>query len=700
MKKKSIMLTFGFLLVNSISLAVLQPGTPEVVSPSNSSNYRLSGFCNSGGVDVAITFGALSFSAPCNGVTGTYNFVGDVSADTTTNPVQHCVSQPPAAIVCSRSVDNTLAPPSGSFDETPLSVINSENQNTYSVSGLCAPSGAVLSLTIGGVAGVLSGSCLSSNTFGLNGDVSTVPDGSSLTASLTITSGVSNTISTTVDKNTVASFPFPVVTGVSSLLTDADSDSWLEAGDSVIFAVQFSEAVNLTGSVELDVAISSGNKALTYLSGSGSDTLNFSMPILSNDEQCNGLITIRGISLNGGSILGVTSGQQASFSFLESNIQVEKIDAVAPLLTGSLLLDESVTTEFSSPVFSKSNLRGEDNCVSTDLQGSIGTTIGGTEVTSFISLPDIAMNSYQFVDGVDGFSFSLPASGPYHINLRAVDGAGNFASLSSASWLLSPVYTIPNLIIYLDAMEPAAVLDSAGQNSSSGVFNGFVQNFLDSSDSAVVHNFTAVSASQRPGFNGVTDSLLFDRSNDCMNTPNHPEINTAIATQRSFSGVFTFGGNITTRQMIFEEGGSTRGMNLYVQGGVLYCGFWNNTNDGDGTQPFVSRSTTVTSGQTYNITSVFDYTNYSSPAGPNGTFTCYINGAAMGAPASITSRLFAHSGDVSLGCSGDSTLTHTGASSARDYSGVQVKEFMMFNSPPDAADAADLNTFLQSKWGY
>jgi|GEM_PF-2342412 len=697
MKKKLIMLTLSW---NSVGFALLQPGTPAVVTAVNSAEFKLSGFCNPGGVNVSIDFGGLSFSAPCNGVTATYNFIGDVSSETSTNPIQQCVSQSPVTTICSRPVDNELAPPSGSFDATPLVAINAENQTAYSVSGLCAPIGASVSLDVGASSGVLSGTCSAGNRFDLVGDVSAVADGVGLTATVIITSGGSSSVSTTVDKDTSAASPFPVVTAVSSSFVDADLDTWLEAGDGVTIAVQFSEAVNLTDAVELDVAISSGIKSLSYLSGSGTNTLNFNMPVLTSDEQCNGLVTIRGIDLNGGSIVGVTTSELASFSELESDLQTEKIDAALPIFTGSLTLDTTFASVTSSPAFFNQNLRGEDNCVATELRASIGETVGGTEATPFVSLPSSVTNSYQIVDGVDGYTFTLFGGTTYFVNLRAYDAAGNFASLSSASWVLSPIYTIPNLIVYLEGMEPASVLDSAGRNSSDGLFNGFVQSFLDSSASPVVHNFTAMSSTQRPAFNGVTDSLEFDQSNDCLETLNHPEINTSTVSQRSFSGVFTMGPDVTTRQIFFEEGGSSRGMNLYVQGGTLYCGFWNIPNDGDGSQSFVSRTTAVTAGQTYNITSVFDYTNYAGPVGPNGTFNCYVNGVSMGAAVPITSRLFAHSGDVSLGCSGDSTFTHAGSSGSPHYSGGQVKEFMMFNSPPDASDALvkNLRTSAARLW--
>jgi hypothetical protein len=266
--------------------------------------------------------------------------------------------------------------------------------------------------------------------------------------------------------------------------------------------------------------------------------------------------------------------------------------------------------------------------------------------------------------------------------------------------MVNPVFIIPNLIVHLDGQEPSSILDISGNDLDSGLFDGFVQTILDISGSTADHDFRAISGGARPSYNFINSSIEFDGVNDALITENHPDINTATVTQRSFSAVFTLGSNVATRQMIFEEGGGIRGMNLYVDNNRVYCGFWNERNDGDGFQAFVSQSAPVVANQGYNVTSVFDYTNFAGAAGPDGTFTCYINGVAMGPAIPITSRLFAHGGNVSLGRNGDGTVVHTGPDGAQRYFNGELNEFTMFNAPPDAALALDLHNFFQAKWGY
>ncbi|MBQ0740398.1 hypothetical protein J9332_39580, partial [Aquimarina celericrescens] len=49
--------------------------------------------------------------------------------------------------------------------------------------------------------------------------------------------------------------------------------------------------------------------------------------------------------------------------------------------------------------------------------------------------------------------------------------------------------------------------------------------------------------------------------------------------ERSFSIVVETGANVTTRQMIYEEGGEARGLNMYIFNGNLYYGAWNLSED-------------------------------------------------------------------------------------------------------------------------
>lgn len=689
-----------FFFIN-IAEAKLQPGVPSAVTLGNSGSYSLKGYCISGNGDVTISFGTLILNSPCFGIVGAYQYIGDVSSEVITNPIRQCVDQVPLTSVCSEYTDNLLAPPSVALDFAPLVLIDETNEASYTVSGSCAPSGASLSVDIGVFTGIINGSCSLNNRFIIRDDVSLILDGTSYPVLVTIDDGGSTDVaSTTVDKASSGLDPIPSVIGVTTSFVDTDLDTWLEAGDSIDFLVEFSEVVTATGSVRLSVGLNSSDKFANYLSGAGTTTLTFRMNITSGDEQCDGRFVLKEIDLNGGAVVDV-SVQNAEFRSLPNSIVVERVDAEAPFFGGLPGLISASGTTLESVLFGGDGFRENESCSTASLEASIGETTGGTEVTPYLPIPLSTYYSYTIQDGVDGFSFFLFGATDYYVNLRAIDEAGNMSgTVSTAPWQVAIIYTIPNLILYVDASEEASILDPISLSPLDVGFSGAVATFLDSSGSANVHNFTTSSAALRATYNFLDESLDFDQAGNCMAASNHAELNLATTTQRSLSTVFQVGADTNTLQVLFEEGGGTRGMNIYLYQDRVYCGFWNLSNDGDGAQPFIGLSTPILAGQTYNVTSVFDYTNYTGPGGPDGSFNCYVNGVSMGATLSTTTRLYAHSGDVRLGCTGTSTIIHTGSTgSGFRYFGGKIMEFMMFNSPPDGADVLDLYNYLQTKWG-
>jgi hypothetical protein len=76
---------------------------------------------------------------------------------------------------------------------------------------------------------------------------------------------------------------------------------------------------------------------------------------------------------------------------------------------------------------------------------------------------------------------------------------------------------------------------------------------------------------------GLDHSLQFDGSGDMVNVSDSSDINTTTVTQRTISLWFAVDdASISSRkQVLYEEGGTTRGLNVYVDSGRLYVGGWN-----------------------------------------------------------------------------------------------------------------------------
>jgi hypothetical protein len=115
---------------------------------------------------------------------------------------------------------------------------------------------------------------------------------------------------------------------------------------------------------------------------------------------------------------------------------------------------------------------------------------------------------------------------------------------------------------------------------------------------------------------------------------NDPDINTSNSTAKSYTIAFTTGANVTSRQLIYEQGGGTNGLNLYINSGSLVSNIWNNSNDN-------AISTVIAANSTYVVTFVFD--------GSVQTTYMYVNGSLAGTDGSVFSSLNSHTGAIGLG---------------------------------------------------
>lgn len=84
-------------------------------------------------------------------------------------------------------------------------------------------------------------------------------------------------------------------------------------------------------------------------------------------------------------------------------------------------------------------------------------------------------------------------------------------------------------------------------------------------------------------FNGF-QSVVFDGSNDLLLINNSSDINTHSGhlSEKSYALVFRTGNDVNTRQVIYEEGGNVRGVNVFIENGRVYFGAYNLPNDGAG----------------------------------------------------------------------------------------------------------------------
>ena len=112
--------------------------------------------------------------------------------------------------------------------------------------------------------------------------------------------------------------------------------------------------------------------------------------------------------------------------------------------------------------------------------------------------------------------------------------------------------------------------------------------------------------------------------------------------------------NTPDEQVLFEEGGSSRGINLYVREGEVIVGAWNRANDGPGS-PWKSGpdnppggniylGTPISSGEIYQVALVMDGDNI----GTDGTLTGYLNGQPFAETTGV-GLLYDHGDNTGIG---------------------------------------------------
>ena len=188
----------------------------------------------------------------------------------------------------------------------------------------------------------------------------------------------------------------------------------------------------------------------------------------------------------------------------------------------------------------------------------------------------------------------------------------------------------------------------------------------------------------------VGSALLFDGIDDGVNLPNDVGINTIAQpdfyTDRTIACYF----NCTDvdiadhKQVLYEEGGTARGFNLYVFEGDVYIGAWNKEEYGwDGAWPSVS----VASNVWYHVALVLrDATNEIE----SDKLEMWLNGELVASEDG--GALFGHGAGIGISkVNGDTVFHNDELISGTDvhHFGGSIDEVIVYNSAFDEADLAE-----------
>ncbi len=230
---------------------------------------------------------------------------------------------------------------------------------------------------------------------------------------------------------------------------------------------------------------------------------------------------------------------------------------------------------------------------------------------------------------------------------------------------------------------------------------------LTYADNALVNGITDFSGDnktingvggQQPTFqsdavNSVNDRgvLSFDGINDLVQVTNNGDINTSGPyTIKTVMVAFQTSSNLTGKQVIYEQGGGTNGLNIYLEGNTLYYAVWSNGTGWD----VESVSATVTPNSTYFAMLELDV--------PNQRITGYLNGTKIGDNiGNVISSLGNHSGGIGIGAINGSTRFHdkTTVGSGLNFEG-KIMEYLSYNTLVNSGKRKIIENYFAAKYDF
>jgi hypothetical protein len=289
-------------------------------------------------------------------------------------------------------------------------------------------------------------------------------------------------------------------------------------------------------------------------------------------------------------------------------------------------------------------------------------------------------------------------------NINLDDGA-TFTLGTERTLAIGPGGELANLTTWLKANDASNVTTSTDgasvtlwEDALSGSYN------FSTGTSAPTYNDNegeSMNFNQNIEFDAAGSSSLTTANNNDYNET------TSFFVRKEVQMAFRTSSDITTRQVLYEQGGSVRGINIYIRDGQLHISAWNRFEDaplGDwnNSGDVNSVSTSIATNQSYIVTFQMDGDDNSDGNGTaNGTVTLYLNGNSIGSLTGI-GVLYEHVGLIGLGYSENDTYFDDGAfTGTGEYFTGQIAEFIYRNEPPSFSSSQRNQTesYLAVKYG-
>lgn len=185
---------------------------------------------------------------------------------------------------------------------TAPSAINYLNHENYALEGTCSPEASSITIQVGSLN--TTSTCASSQ-WSATLDVSSLPDG--LNIEITVSKEALSETASVVKNTSIPALITSIVPPVNGVYAQ---------GAELLFQVNYSENVTVTGFPRLSLNVGGVTRFATYTSGSGSTGLEFSYTVDVSDQDTDGIeFSSLSLGLNGGTIEATTDSEAAALGF-------------------------------------------------------------------------------------------------------------------------------------------------------------------------------------------------------------------------------------------------------------------------------------------------------------------------------------------------------------------------------------------------
>lgn len=187
--------------------------------------------------------------------------------------------------------------------------------------------------------------------------------------------------------------------------------------------------------------------------------------------------------------------------------------------------------------------------------------------------------------------------------------------------------------------------------------------------------------------------VQFDEANGFLVVPNHADLNTNTEyAQKTILMVFHTSEDVTTHQVIYEQGGGSRGLSLYITEGLLYQCAWNNVSEGG----FSAWSPQCVTSPAIKNSIHFAALRFDQPGNEMAAFVGFTKVDSITAPG----KIFGHSGAIGLGDTKDNSLYHNLDQSAGHPFKGYLYEYITYNNALSDLDIAGVYNSLNPTYEF